>query len=88
MLTVQEGTEIARRYLADSFPDFVANDLRLEEIESPLHAGVWTFTFSSAVHGETSQNSLLQALRMGRRYKLVQVEKDSGFLVAVKNKAA
>ncbi len=90
MLTVQQATDAAKRYLAESFPDFATNDLRLEEIESPLQSGIWSFTFSASNPPDPSANAsgLLEALRPRRKQKLVLIEKDSGTLVAVKNKAA
>lgn len=88
MITVQEATDAAKKYLTESFPEFAESGLRLEEIESPLKGGLWTFTFSAAIPGESGGNSLLDALRPRRWQKLVQVESDSGILVAVKNKAA
>jgi hypothetical protein len=89
MLNTQEALEAARKYLNEVFPDFVHNDLRLEELESPLSGGRWRFTFSSATAGEVgSSSSLLDALRPRRTQKLVELDADSGMLVAVKNKAA
>jgi hypothetical protein len=88
MLNLSEAVQLAREYLAQSFPEFAGSDLRLEEVESPLQTGAWSFTFSAAVDREPTGNSLLDSLRTRRVQKLVQVEKDSGFLLAVKNKAA
>lgn len=89
MLNTQEALSVAKKYLDEVFPDFVHNDLRLEEVESPVRGGLWRFTFSSAIAGEVgSSSSLLDALRLRRTQKLVEVDADSGMLVAVKNKAA
>jgi hypothetical protein len=88
MLSLQEAVDHAKQYLAESFPDFSARDLRLEVVETPLRGGVWALTFSAAISREPNPNSLLEIMSPRRMQKLVEVEKDSGILIAVKNKAA
>jgi hypothetical protein len=88
MLDLKDAVKLAENYLTETFPDFAASDLRLEEVESPLQTGAWCFTFSAATNASSTGNSFLDSLRTYRTHKLVQLEKDSGVLLAVKNRAA
>jgi hypothetical protein len=89
MMTANQAVETAKRYLAELFPETADQIVRLEEIESPQRAGVWGVTLSITDTQTASNPNLASMLGLNRkRVKLVELDHDSGALLAVKNKAA
>jgi hypothetical protein len=90
MLTASEAVETAKQYLVELFPETANQIVRLEEIESPQRAGSWGITLSITDPDRTNENpNLASLLGLNRkRIKLVELDHDSGALLAVKNRAA
>lgn len=88
-MTANQAVETAKKYLVELFPETASQIVRLEEIESPQRAGAWGVTLS-ITDTQTAENpNLASLLGLNRkRVKLVELDHDSGALLAVKNKAA
>lgn len=89
-MTIPEAVEVAKQHLVSVMPDYAASSLQLEELEVPPFGTRWTFTFSavspSASNGQGI--NLAEILRGRRMVKSVEIESESGQLVAVKNAVA
>lgn len=85
MIEVEQAVSMAKEELNRLFPAFAAQDLRLEEAETPLSGGArWKLTFSAAVSEEVTGNTLADFVRPRRRRKLVELQENSGALIAIK----
>lgn len=87
-MTVQEGIEIARRNLLEVLPEMANSPLQLEEFETPPFASRWRFTFSTTMSPLHPASSLAEVLRSRRISKQVEIDTETGSLVALKNSAA
>ena len=85
MLTVDEALVRARSEMTRLFPE-LGQDVRLEELETPLAASAWKFTFSAFVpcaQGEDA-NALAALLSAARKRKVIELEPESGELISIK----
>ena len=87
-MTVQEGIEIARKNLIEVLPEMAASPLQLEELETPPYGSRWRFTFSTTLTPSHPNSSLAEVLRSRRVSKQVEIDTETGLLVALKNAAA
>lgn len=87
-MTVLEGIEIAKKNLIEVLPEMAHGPLQLEELETPPYASRWRFTFSTILAPANTTGSLAEVLRSRRIAKQVEIDTESGSLVAVKNTAA
>jgi hypothetical protein len=89
MLAPSEAVETAKRYLLELFPEAAEQIVRLEEIETPQRGGAWGVTLSITDPRTMENPSLGNLLGLNRRkIKLVELDHESGALLAVTNKAA
>jgi len=88
-MTANQAVETAKQYLVELFPETADQIVRLEEIESPERAGAWGVTLSITDPKPSTDQNLASILGLNRKQiKLVELDHDSGALIAVKNKAA
>jgi hypothetical protein len=87
-MTVAEGVDVAKRHLSSIIPELSDAPLQLEELETPPYASTWRFTFSAVLQQQNDGQTLVQLLRSRRVSKLVEIDRETGFLLAVKNAAA
>jgi hypothetical protein len=88
-MTAQDAAERAKVYLKEVLPEYANAEWHLEELETTVGKRTWLFTFSA-----TSENkhpvdmSLEDFLRPYRVTKQVEVDSETGDLLAIRNKAA
>ena len=87
-LTLQEAIDKAKNYLATVLPEVPASSVQLEELETPPFGSKWRFTFSASLPVTSNAISLADALRARRISKSVEIDPESGDLLAIKNIAA
>ncbi|MGC2621557.1 MAG: hypothetical protein WA414_21110, partial [Acidobacteriaceae bacterium] len=88
-MTVQEAVGKAKDYLREILPEYSNAEWQLEELETPTHRGSWIFTFSAASEKKPSHAMSIQDyLRPYRVTKVIEVDSDTGDLIAIRNKAA
>jgi hypothetical protein len=87
-MTVPDAVSIAKKYLVDVLPDFTQASINLEELETPPNGQTWRFTFSAVMPLPSGALSLQDALRSRRISKSVEIDRETGDLLAVKNAAA
>ena len=85
-MTVPEAIDVAKGHLAIVLPEFTGA-LQLEELETPPAGPKWRFTFSATLP-TASNATLMQVLRGRRIEKTVEIDPETGALLAVKNVAA
>jgi hypothetical protein len=86
-MTVPEAIDIAKRHLVSTLPEFSETSPQLEELETPPSGSKWKFTFSGSFP-VSPDASLAQLLRGRRVSKLVEIDPETGDLLAVRNTAA
>jgi hypothetical protein len=85
-MTVPEAIERAKQHLVTVLPEYAGVHLQLEELETPPSPSKWSFTFSATFPLASNHASNLADVLRGRRIsKSVQIDPESGALVAVKN---
>ena len=87
-MTVPEAVELAKKHLVGVLPGFSEASLNLEELETPPYGTTWRFTFSALTAPSTTGFTLQDALRPRRIAKSVEIDRESGALLAVRNAAA
>lgn len=87
-MTVTEGVELAKKHLMEVLPELSGEAFRLEELETPPAGPRWRFTFSSMLPMPSGNPSLAEIIRGRRITKSVEIDPESGDLLAVKNAAA
>ena len=89
-MTVQEGADRARQELVDLFPNLQDADVRLEEAEVPPAGPRWSFTFSAVLpkrDGNDESDRVEWLLRPLRQTKAVEINSDTGELIAIRNRS-
>ena len=86
-MTVPEAVSLAKTRLAKVMPTFSADALQLEELETPPFGNKWRFTFVAMLPA-MSGSSLAEIARGRRIAKTVEIDSETGDLLAVKNAAA
>ena len=85
-MTVPEAVEVARQHLVTIIPEYAEANLQLEELETSPFSSKWSFTFSATKSGAANNTvSLAQVIRGRLVYKAVEIDSETGALLAVKN---
>jgi len=88
-MTAQEAVGKAKAYLKDVLPEYANAEWQLEELETAADKHTWLFTFSATRQGKSPLNlSIEDFLHPYRITKLVEVDSETGELLAIRNKAA
>ena len=86
-MTVPEAIEAAKGHLTVVLPE-LNDELQLEELETPPFKSTWRFTFSTTLPNSAPATTLAQLVRGRRISKSVEIDSETGALLAVKNVAA
>ncbi len=84
-MTVAEAIAKSKQHIGELLPELGAN-LQLEELETPPFGSKWRFTFS-AILPSTSGANVSQLLKSRRVSKTVEIDSETGDLLALKNAA-
>ena len=88
-MTVAEAAARAKGHLVEVMPELGNDSLKLEELETPPSSSRWRFVFSATPTVEASPGQVLGSILDFRRVaKTVEIEREDGALIAVKNVAA
>ena len=88
-MTVQEAIAKAKEHLAITLPEFAGAEWRLEEIETAARRPTWLLTFTASTDRKTSSDmTLADFIRPFRVSKVVELDSETGDLLAIRNKAA
>ncbi len=87
-MTVPEAVDVAKKHLHTILPEFAGVNLQLEELETPPFGSKWRFTFSGVFPVPTNALSFSDIVRGRRISKSVEIDPETGDLLAVKNAAA
>ena len=86
-MTVPEAIDVAKEHLALVLPEYATTAVHLEELETPPFGSKWRFTFSMNLLTQGADLSLGQLVRSRRVSKSVEIDPQTGDLLAVKNAA-
>jgi len=88
-MTVAEAATRAKGHLVEMMPELGNDSLKLEELETPPSSSRWRFVFSATPTVDVSPVQIGGSILDFRRVaKTVEIEREDGTLVAVKNVAA
>lgn len=87
-MTVPEAVDVAKKHLETVLPEFADAVLQLEELDTPPSGSKWRFTFSGTFPQSSRTMDLAEILRGRRVSKSVEIDRETGVLLAVKNAAA
>lgn len=87
-MTVSEGVEVAKKHLVEILPTLSEDALELEELETPPFGSTWRFTFTTMLSGVHDGTILSKVIASRRIAKSVEIDSQSGALLAVRNALA